>query len=576
MHVASQLSRTISIFRLALSYWADYRAIQRAERILPKDQAARAVDAIYQQGGIRFRREALRLQGLIIKVGQFLSARTDVLPLAFTKELQQLQDQVPAAPFEAVKLTIEEAYQKPLGEIFEDFEPIPVAAASLGQVHRARLRHEPGVVAVKVQRPAIRALAKTDLRALARIMVVLKRWTKVGRRLDTVRLFEEFRESVDRELDYLQEQDHLRHFQRNFAEWSNIQVPRVYESYARPTVLVMEFVEGVKLTDHEQLRAQGLDEKGLARLLVEAYLKQIVIDGFVQIDPHPGNFLAGLDGRLIFLDFGMMATIPSEHVDVFGQLVEFGLARNAPGVVDSMVALGFVRPSANLEILTRAVRFMLDRIAGVPLQEGPALSALVRDFQDFLYEEPLQFPAQYMFLGRAIGMLFGLVGGLDPDLDWMALLKEKALPMINERRVVWNNRYYQWVREQIGNLWGPTGQMVWDKVADKAKGWGQIGWRLPEELDVALNKIGRGSVSTRPELTPVLRRLDKISSQMAVLVAWVLAGFSAIVASLWQQHKGALWLATALYVIAGVAFLSGVVSLMRVRRTARRTRYHAP
>lgn len=574
--MASQLTRTLAIFRLALSYWGDYRAIQRAERTLSKDAASRAVDAIYQQGGIRFRNEALRLQGLIIKVGQFLSARTDVLPLTFTKELQQLQDQVPAASFDAVRGVIESAFQKPLNEIFYDFEPQPVAAASLGQVHRARLAHGGEIVAVKVQRPQIRELAKTDLRALSRIMAILKRWTKAGRRLDTVRLFEEFRESIYRELDYVQEQDHLLHFQRDFADWPSVQVPQVYEQYTHSTVLVMEFVEGIKLTEVEELNASGLRPQELASVLVESYLKQIVLDGFVQIDPHPGNFLAGMDGRLIFLDFGMMATIPPDHVDVFGRLVEFGLARNAQGVVDSMIALGFVRPSANVEVLGRAVSFMLDRIAGVPLQEGAALTGLVRDFQDFLYEEPLQFPAQYMFLGRAIGMLFGLVAVLDPDLDWMALLKEKALPMINERRVVWDNRYYQMLRDQVGNLFGAAGKMVWDKAADKVKIWGQIGWRLPEELDQALVKITHGSIATRPEMTPVLRRLDKIAWQLSIVAAWILAGFSSLLAVFWRGRHSGYWISDIFYGLAGVAFVFGIARLVMIRRADRRIRRRAP
>jgi predicted unusual protein kinase regulating ubiquinone biosynthesis (AarF/ABC1/UbiB family) len=560
----------LSIFRLALSYWGDYRAIQKAERTLSKDEAVRTVDAIYQQGGVRFRKEALRLQGLIIKVGQFLSARTDILPLAFTKELQQLQDQVPAAPYPAVQEVIEAAYLKPLSEIFSDFSPEPVAAASLGQVHQAHLADGGQLVAVKVQRPHIRDLATTDLKALSRIMAVLKRWTKAGRRLDTVRLFEEFRESIYRELDYVHEQENLLRFQENFKDWPLVQVPGGYSEYTRTTVLVMEFLEGIKLTDAVALQQHELNPGALASLLVETYLKQIVLDGFVQIDPHPGNFLAAFDGRLVYLDFGMMAAIPPDHVDVFGRLVEFGLARNAQGVVDSMIALGFVRPSANLEVLTRAVGFMVDRISGVPLQEGTALTGLVHDFQDFLYEEPLQFPAQYMFLGRAIGMVFGLVSVLDSDLDWMALLKEKALPMINERRVLWDNRYYQALRDQVERFFGPTGKLVWDKAAERVKTWGQIGLRLPEELDQALSKVAHGAVTTRPEITPALRRLDLISLQLSLLASLLLGGFSAVIAYLWASQHGADVLRDILYGVAGLSMLFALVRAAGLRRLNRK------
>ncbi|WP_053958756.1 ABC1 kinase family protein [Sulfobacillus thermosulfidooxidans] len=570
MTLPSQLKRTLAIFRLALSYWRDYRKIERVERQKPPD-AEQVIQDIYRQGGVRFRQEALHLQGLIIKVGQFLSARTDVLPLAFTKELQQLQDQVPAAPFEDIRELIENTFHKPLREIFTDFEPVPVAAASLGQVHKARLVGTNDRVAVKVQRPNIRELAKTDLKALARVMAFLRRWTKVGRRIDTVKLFEEFRQSVYRELDYIQEQEHLLRFKKNFSDWPMIKVPNVYPDYVHSTVLVMEYVEGIKLTDIEELRQHELNPHQLASVLIEAYLKQIVVDGFVQIDPHPGNFLAGFDGRLIFLDFGMMSDIVPEHIDVFGRLVEYALAQNAHGVVDCMIDLGFVRPSANLEVLTRAVSVMLARIAGVPLQEGPALTALVHDFQDFLYEEPLQFPAHYMFLGRAIGMLFGLVSTLDPDLDWMALLKDKALPMINERRVLWDNRYYQLLREQVERLFGPTGKLLWDRSAQKVVQWGQIGLRLPETLDKSLSRVAYGAIETRPDVTAILRRLDYLSQQLTLATLLGSAGVMAVLAALWHGHH--LWgFSGIFYVASGLLAIIGLGKIFKLRRFHSRRR----
>ena len=571
MIVPSQLKRTLAIFRLALSYWRDYRIIQRFQRQMPLAAAEQAAEEVYRQGGIRFRDEALRLQGLIVKVGQFLSARTDVLPLAFTRELQQLQDQVPAAPFEGIRAEIEKAFNQKLDEIFEEFETHPIAAASLGQVHKARLAVKHDQVAVKVRRPGIEELAKIDLNALGRIMKILRRWTRIGHRIDTVQLFEEFQQSVHRELDYVREQAHLLRFRQNFSKWDNVKVPDAYEDYIHSNVLVMEYVEGIKLSDVEKLRQYDLNPHELASTLVEAYLKQIVIDGFVQIDPHPGNFFAGLDGRLIFLDFGMMSDIPSEHIDVFGRLIEEALARNAAGVVDAMIDLGFVLPSANMEILTRAVDVMLKQMRGVPLQEGSALSGLVRDFQDFLYEEPLQFPAQYMFLGRAIGMLFGLVSHLEPDLDWMALLKDKALPMINEKRVLWDNQYYQWIRAQVEQVFGPAGKLAWDRAAEKIALWGQIGLRLPESLDKTLTRVGRGSVQTRPELTSVLRRLDHLSGQVNLAVFLVSAGMMAILAALWQDQNAVSWLPLLFY--SGSAILTLAALVKAARRLTRRRRH---
>jgi len=184
----NRLRRTLAIFRLAISYWGDSRQIERARRLLP-DEAAQREEAILTAGGIRFRKTALQLGGLIIKVGQFLSARTDILPLAFTRQLSQLQDAVPEAPWTAVSQLMEEQWEVPLASILTAIDPHPVAAASLGQVHRAILP-DGRVVAVKVQRPEIDRLAAIDLAALSVIMGVLERWTRVGRRVSARRLFE--------------------------------------------------------------------------------------------------------------------------------------------------------------------------------------------------------------------------------------------------------------------------------------------------------------------------------------------------------------------------------------------------
>ncbi len=523
------LVRTYAIFALALSYWRDARAIARAKRRLPEIEAKAKEARIYELGGERFRREALRLGGLIIKVGQFLSARTDVLPLEFTRQLAGLQDQVPAAPYAEVQELLESVYQKPIIEVFRDFGQEPVAAASLGQVHRAFLRDEGHEIAVKVRRPGIKELASIDLRALAQVMAALKRWTRVGRRLDTVRLFREFRDMVNRELDYLQERKNLEAFAKNFVDNPSVKIPRVYPAYSSKTVLVMEYVSGYKLTDHDALVGAGLDPKILAHTLVNTFLQQIVVDGVVQIDPHPGNFFAGYDGTLIFLDFGMIGRIPPEHLTYAAQLVEGVLAQDAGRVVDAIDGLGFLAPHAQKQLLQRAMTALLKRGAGTRLSPSPQLTRVVSDFQDFLYEEPLLFPAQYMFLGRAIGMLFGLVSALDPELDWLQLLRQEALPLINARRQAAGPSWLGSIRRTVADVFGAeaatlvdtVGQRVWETVL-------MVG-RLPGAVDGVVATAAAGELVTRPELTQMMRRVDRVGDLIESLV--FLVGFFGVTAS---------------------------------------------
>ncbi len=565
------LRRTAAIFRLALSFWGDARAIARAKRRLSAEAAKHQESRIYAAGGARFRREALRLGGLIIKVGQFLSARTDVLPLEFTRQLQTLQDQVPPARFGEIQKTLAAAYGHNWSQVFLEFSPEPVAAASLGQVHRAVLAKTKEVVAVKVRRPGIEHLASIDLKALGHVMAALRRWTKPGRRLDTVRLFEEFRDMVHRELDYRQELQSLEAFATNFAKDAAVRVPGVYPEFSHETVLVMEFVSGFKLTDRKALIEAGLDPKGLARTLVNAFLKQIISDGLVQIDPHPGNFFAAEDGRLVFLDFGMMGHIPAEHLAYAAKFLEGVLTKDARRVVEAIDGLGFLAPHAQKTLLQRAVTVMLERSAGTPISPGPRLDGVVRDFQDFLYEEPLLFPAQYMFLGRAIGMVFGLVSALDPDLDWMQLLRQEALPLLNQRRreagAAWlakiREGLFDWLGPELGTAVDAVGQRVWDAVG--------IIQRVPVSLDRVLAEAEAGTLVTRPELSSVTRRLDRLGDLMEGLMSLLGAAGVGALGIFFMEHH---W-----FVLRDIAWIVTVVllgSVFRARRQAKRrvTRRH--
>jgi predicted unusual protein kinase regulating ubiquinone biosynthesis (AarF/ABC1/UbiB family) len=557
----------LAVFGLAWSFWKDARRITRANRRLAPDQAKAFERAVYQAGGERFRREAFRLGGLIIKVGQFLSARTDVLPLEFTRELRALQDQVPAAPYARIREILQEAYEGDLDQVFSHFDERPIAAASLGQVHRAQLTRSQQWVAVKVQRPGILDLAAIDLAALGYVMRALTRWTKAGRRVNAMRLFSEFQKLVGEELDYLHEQANLEDFREHFKKVAAVRVPEVFLAYTRPKVLVMELVEGVKLTDAVGLAEWQLDPKLLARELVTAYLKQIIEDGLVQIDPHPGNFLADRQGRLVLLDFGMCGHIPKTQMPFASQLIQGVLAKDARVVVQSMVGLGFIRADADVRLLVRAMSVLLQQLGGVRLEPGPELDRAVADFQDFLYQEPLEFPAEYMFLGRAIGMLFGLVSELDPSIDWLALVRQEALPLINAAAssdAGWSNTVGEWV----GRVFGPEAaiatRLVVGRLGDEASRLG----RLPATLERVLLQMDEGALRTEPSWTPLMRRLDMLAQQIRLLTATVFLAASGMAWLFWTGHRGHGWL----LVIGLVALAIWLRAGIRLNRMSRRHR----
>lgn len=413
-----------------------------------------------------FRGLALEMGGVMIKLGQFLSSRVDVLPLEITQELQDLQDEVPAADTRQVFSLLREQ----LGDLerrFESIETEPLAAASLGQVYRARLRTDSGSgarVVVKIQRPGIEALVRTDLAALRVVARWVMRYRPIRTRANAPALMEEFARTLWSELDYRAEADNAEHFAEIHADNSRIYIPRIYREHSTGRVVVLEDVEGLKIADTEALTAAGIDSAQVADLLLEAYFKQIFVAEFFHADPHPGNLFVRprpvvaataeetpgpRPFQLVFVDFGMAVRVPKAMGENLRKVLIGVTQRDTRQLTEAYRDLGFFLPGADLERIAEAQEVILNQIYGRNLldlaQPDPKeIEAIGREFRDLLYDFPFQIPQDFIYLGRALGMISGLVSRLDPHINpWRQierygeqLIRGQGFQQLRDRRLM--------------------------------------------------------------------------------------------------------------------------------------------
>jgi len=388
-----------------------------------------------------------------------LSARVDVLPLEITEELQGLQDEVPPEP----AWRIETVLREELGNLsvrFASIEEEPVAAASLGQAYRARLQpagtEQGAQVVIKVQRPDIAEIVRTDLAALMVVARWAMRYRPISRRANMPALMEEFARTLWEELDYEAEADNAERFADMYVNEPQVYVPAVFRRHTTSRVIVLEDVEAIKITDLEGIVQAGIDPKELAVCLLDTYFRQIFQEGFFHADPHPGNLFvrprpdipwpateAGMLSParpfwLIFVDFGMVGRLP----DLLGEnlrRVLIGITnRNAVELVATFQDLGFFLPGADEERIAEAVTVFLERMWGRNLLElarpdPHEMQELGQEFRDILFDFPFQVPQDFVYLGRAVGMLSGLVSILDPEINLWYHVEKFAEQMVSSQ-----------------------------------------------------------------------------------------------------------------------------------------------
>jgi predicted unusual protein kinase regulating ubiquinone biosynthesis (AarF/ABC1/UbiB family) len=495
----------------------------------------------------RFRYLALRLGGIHIKLGQFLSARADIIPDTVRRELSGLQDEVPPAPGAYVLDRIIEDMGAPPNELFLQFEHQAVAAASLGQVHFARL-HNGREVAVKVQRPHIEEIVDVDLSALLWVLRLIKDYRPIRRRADVIALFEEFKRVLKQELDYVQEARHAELFRTNFLNVPGIYVPEPILDMSTRHVLVMERIYGIKISDFDTLDAAGVSRHELAERLNHTYLKQFFLDGFFHADPHPGNLFVriepdlpsdayangntppsmsgsrytmaqmwgvreeqehsekyvGTPFTLIFIDFGMVGNLPPNTMDTLRDGV-IGLATNdAERIVNAMEKARMLLPGADKRPVIQAVQVMLRYSYNRTVHElnNMDIEAIFDETQDLVYDLPFQLPQDLLYLGRAMSMVGGLATEIEPNINLFESLRPFAREMLDKERT--NGDWLSFVQTELREL-------------------GQVVLTLPRQMDAYYKAANRGELQTRTDFGRLERGMRRVERSTDRLTGGLLA-----------------------------------------------------
>lgn len=493
---------------------------------------------------IRIRETALEMGGVLIKVGQFLSSRVDLLPSEYIEELALLQDEVPGVSFELIRRTVETELGAPLDRLFRRFDPVPVAAASLGQVHRAAL-HSGAEVAVKVQRPGIREVVDADLGAVRYIVTWLQRHTAISRHVDLSQILLEFEETLRSELDYIAEGHHAERLSIMFRHNPQVAIPRIYWSHSTARVLSMQFIAGVKVTDFAELESRGISRSEVAEVLMGAYLHQILDVGFFHADPHPGNIYVQRGPVVVLLDFGMVGEIPVAVRENITRAFIGIIRRDYDTVIRALQRLGFFTRLVDTAALKRVLTWGVDTFYDASFGDLRSINPqqVLDEVQDVLFHESFQIPANFAFLGRAVGTLSGLCTALDPSFQFVTVAEPFA-------------------RNLIRGEGGVKGAV--NAVAAETRAIAGSAYALPFLTRNVLEDLQSGELNFRHQFVEVVAAIERLERSMRrivhslFVVAFLVAG-----ALIFRTHYSAIAFAA---LALSLVFMIAVLSPFRRRR----------
>ena len=403
------------------------------------------------------RESLISLGPTFIKIGQALGTRADLLPLEYVKELARLQDQVPAFSTAEAFQIIESELGRSVHECYPEIDSEPIAAASLGQVYRARLATGEEV-AVKVQRPNLEATIAFDIAILFRLVKLTNRFfPKANENADWEGMLREFHSTIFEEMDYVKEGRNADRFRYNFRTWRAVRVPKIFWSHTNTRVLTLDFIRGTKVVDIEGLKANRISAVKVNRLLIRTYLKQLLEDGFFHADPHPGNLLVMDSGHLAFFDFGMVGRITpklqAQMIDAFFHVV----GRDVRGLGQDIINLNFLKPGVDPETVRPVVESLFTHYLNLRLGEVN-FKELTYDLAEVIYDYPFRLPSNFTYIMRALMTLEGIGVVTDPGFSFFETAKPYAKEFMLKRE---------------GRLFG---KMIFDKLTGRENGDNRIAW----------------------------------------------------------------------------------------------------
>ncbi len=512
-----------------------------------------------------YRNLAIEMGGVLIKLGQFLSTRVDILPIEVTRELRGLQDEVPPVKTEKIIAQIQADFGKPVGEVFKRFYPDPIGAASLAQVHLAEIENGEQVV-VKVRRPGIEVLVETDLAAVSHTFRWLKWYKQISSRVDLDLLVDEFATVTRREIDFMAEGANAERIARDFEFEDDVYIPKVYWEYSAAGTLTLENVGYIKIGDAAAIRASGVDPSEVADALYRIYMRQVFETNFVHVDPHPGNifvkpaphpdeieagvsdfrpgdpvpYLPGRPFQIAFVDFGMTARIPERLRDSLREYAIAIGAHDAYKLVQSLLNAGILLDGTDLIRLEEAHEHMFQRFWGVGVGQLKDVAAreskaFFEEYRDLVYGAPLQFPADLLFIVRAVGILSGLAASLDENFNvW-----EKTIPFAKRYAKEELKRDHQNIMSDL--------EMMGFRMA-----------QIPSRIDSLIAQADRGKLTVRAglskeavkEMRTLRKSIDKIALSI-VCGTLVLSGTALYINSNDMFPAGLVFAAAALLFFLG-------------------------
>jgi disease resistance protein RPM1 len=496
------------------------------------------------------RERVLQLGPTFIKLGQLSSTRSDLFPREFVDELAKLQDRVPAFSPKKAREFIKTELGAPVDILFKVFEDRPIAAASLGQVHRAIL-HNGEKVVVKVQRPGLKKLFDIDLQNLKLIAEYFQRSeTLGGPTRDWLGIYEECAKILYEEIDYINEGKNADKFRRDFRNVKWVRVPQVYWDYTATKVLTLEYVPGIKINNLELLDNRGVSRSLISSRAIEAYLIQILKTGFFHADPHPGNLAIDSDESIIYYDFGMMGEIKSftreRLLDLFYSVYE----KDAKKVMDNLIELEALQPTGDLSPVRRSIQFFLNNLLSQSPDQQQTLAAIGEDLFSIATDQPFRFPSTFTFVIRAFSTLEGIGYILDPDFSFVKIAApyaQELLDLKQQRRS--GTQLVQEIRKQADDARTYTVSMP---------------YRV-QRIEEIVKQLESGDLKLRVRVLESERAARKATILQMGTIYTVLAG-TFLNLGVTLTNQGSLMVANGSFITAGVFLLLLVRSMQRVKK----------